>query len=57
MLAGTNKKSAHAEGRALDIHLNVNHPDEKLIADSLYRIFIEAAYQTGIDNVIYLEAK
>ncbi len=24
-IAGTNKKSAHAEGRALDIHLNV-HP-------------------------------
>jgi flagellar protein FlgJ len=52
-VAGTNKKSAHAEGRALDIHLNVNRPDEKLIADKLYRIFIEAAYQTGIDNVIW----
>ena len=52
-VAGTNKKSAHAEGRALDIHLNVNRPDEKLIADNLYRIFVEAAYQTGIDNVIW----
>jgi flagellar protein FlgJ len=52
-VAGTNKKSAHAEGRALDIHLNVSRPDEKLIADNLYRIFIEAANQTGIDNVIW----
>ncbi len=52
-VAGTNKKSAHAEGRALDIHLNVHHPDEKLIADRLYRIFIEAAYETGVDNVIW----
>ena len=52
-VAGTNKKSAHAEGRALDIHLSVNRPDEKLIADNLYRIFIEAAYETGIDNVIW----
>ena len=52
-VAGTNKKSAHAEGRALDIHLNVTRPDEKLIADNLYRIFIEVAYQTGIDNVIW----
>lgn len=52
-VAGTNKKSAHAEGRALDIHLSVSRPDEKLIADRLYRIFIEAAYQTGIDNVIW----
>ncbi|MGD0126913.1 MAG: hypothetical protein ABSF46_16260 [Terriglobia bacterium] len=52
-VAGTNKKSAHAEGRALDIHLSVHHPDEKLIADNLYRIFIEVAYETGIDNVIW----
>jgi hypothetical protein len=52
-VAGTTRKSAHAEGRALDIHLNVNRPDEKLIGDSLYRIFIEAAYETGIDNVIW----
>jgi flagellar protein FlgJ len=52
-IAGTNKKSAHAEGRALDIHLNANHPDEKLIGDNLYRIFMEVAYQTGIDNVIW----
>jgi flagellar protein FlgJ len=52
-VAGTNKKSAHAEGRALDIHLHVKHPDEKLIADRLYRIFIEVAFETGIDNVIW----
>ena len=52
-IAGTQKKSAHAEGRALDIHLRVNHPDEKLIADRLYRIFIEADHETGIDNVIW----
>ena len=52
-VAGTNKKSSHAEGRALDIHLSVSRPDEKLIADSLFRIFVEAAYETGIDNVIW----
>ena len=52
-VAGTHTKSAHAEGRALDIHLSVKHPDQKLIADDLYRIFIEAASQTGIDNVIW----
>lgn len=52
-VAGTNKKSAHAEGRALDIHLSVNQPDERLIADQLFRIFIEAADRTGIDNVIW----
>ncbi len=52
-IAGTNKKSAHAEGRALDIHLSVKRPEEKLIADRLYRIFIEAANETGIDNVIW----
>jgi hypothetical protein len=52
-MAGTNKKSAHAEGRALDVHLSVKQPDEKLIADRLFQIFIEAAYQTGIDNVIW----
>jgi flagellar protein FlgJ len=52
-VAGTTTKSAHAEGRALDIHLNVSRPDEKLIADNLYRIFIEVAYQSGIDNVIW----
>jgi flagellar protein FlgJ len=52
-VAGTNKKSSHAEGRALDIHLSVHRPDEKLIADQLYRIFVEAAHETGIDNVIW----
>ena len=28
-------------------------PDEKLIADQLFRIFIVSAYDTGIDNVIW----
>jgi hypothetical protein len=52
-IAGTSKKSAHAEGRALDIHLKVDDPEDKLIGDNLYRIFIEVADQTGIDNVIW----
>ena len=52
-VAGTNKKSAHAEGRALDIHLSVNDPAEKFIGDQLFRIFVEVARETGIDNVIW----
>ena len=52
-VAGTTKKSAHAEGRALDVHLSVKRPDEKLIGDQLFRILAEAAHQTGIDNVIW----
>lgn len=52
-IAGTSVRSAHAEGRALDIHLSVNRPEEKLVGDQLFHALIEAARQTGIDNVIW----
>jgi hypothetical protein len=52
-IRGTNIPSAHAEGRAIDIHLRACKPNEKLVGDLLFRVLIESAYQTGIDNVIW----
>jgi hypothetical protein len=52
-VAGTKKKSSHAEGRAIDIHLNANKPNDRLVGDELFRVLIDAAHATGIDNVIW----
>lgn len=52
-VAGTNKPSAHAEGRALDIGLLVSNPDEKVIGDQLFDAFIETGPTIGLDHVIW----
>jgi hypothetical protein len=52
-VAGTNTPSAHAEGRALDIGLLVSRPNEKLIGDQLFKIFIETSDELGLDHVIW----
>ena len=52
-IAGTNTKSAHSEGRALDIHLNANDPSQRQIGDRLFSILMVVASETGIDNVIW----
>jgi hypothetical protein len=50
---GTNVKSAHAEGRALDIGVSANRPGERLIGDLLFKALIASAAKSGIDNVIW----
>lgn len=52
-VAGTSKKSSHAEGRALDIHLNVLVHDQKILGDQLFKVLIRKASVMGIDNVIW----
>lgn len=50
---GTSKKSAHAEGRALDVGLCASDPGERMLGDQLFLLIIKTAYQAGIDNVIW----
>jgi Extensin-like protein C-terminus len=52
-IKGTNTKSAHAQGRALDIGLNAPRPAERVIGDALFHALIRAAHNSGIDNVIW----
>jgi len=52
-IKGTSVRSAHAEGRALDIGLRANHPGERFVGDQLFRALIESAPKSGIDNVIW----
>ena len=52
-IKGTNIRSAHAEGRALDIGLRANIPGEKTVGDQLFRVLIDSAPRSGIDNVIW----
>src|SRR5690349_3424340 len=52
-VAGTKKKSSHAEGRAIDIHLSVLIPEEKMLGDQLFRALIRKAAGLGIDNAIW----
>jgi hypothetical protein len=52
-VAGTKRKSSHAEGRGLDIHLSAENPDERLVGDQLFKMLIDAANVSGIDNVIW----
>jgi hypothetical protein len=55
-IKGTNNKSAHAQGRALDIGLNALRPAEKAVGDGLFHALIRAAQNSGIDNVIWNQA-
>lgn len=52
-IAGTHTPSLHAEGRALDIGLSVSRPDEKLIADELFRVFVHSAALVGFQEIIW----
>jgi hypothetical protein len=52
-IKGTTTKSAHAQGRALDIGLNAHRPQEKVVGDALFRSLIRVAHKSGIDNVIW----
>jgi hypothetical protein len=52
-IAGTHTPSLHAEGRALDIGLSVSHPDEKLIGDQLFKVFIDSATPVGFQELIW----
>jgi hypothetical protein len=52
-VAGTNTPSAHAEGRALDIGLLVSRPNEKMIGDELFKLFIKNSGELGLDHVIW----
>jgi hypothetical protein len=52
-IKGTHVRSAHAEGRALDVGLRAHIPGEKFIGDQLFRVLINSAPKSGIDNVIW----
>ena len=49
----TNKKSSHAEGRALDFHLDATDPSQKALGDRLFDAIIRKAEKIGVDNVIW----
>ena len=50
---GTEKRSSHAQGRALDVGLSVDRPGEKFLGDQLFGLLIKSASRSGIDNVIW----
>lgn len=52
-VAGTNKASYHSEGRALDIGLLVSRPNEKVIGDALFRIFVNTSSDLGLEEIIW----
>jgi hypothetical protein len=52
-VAGTTKKSSHAEGRALDFHLDATDPSQKALGDRLFDALIRKAESIGVDNVIW----
>jgi hypothetical protein len=52
-VAGTTKKSSHAEGRALDFHLDATDPSQKALGDRLFDAIINKADKIGVDNVIW----
>jgi hypothetical protein len=52
-IAGTNTKSHHAEGRALDIYLSVFIAEEKVLGDQLFSAFVDCARAMLIDEVIW----
>ena len=52
-VAGTSKKSSHAEGRALDFHLDATDPSQKALGDRLFDAIIRKAEKIGVDNVIW----
>jgi len=52
-VAGTTVKSSHAEGRAIDIHLNARDSEQLGLGDQLVLAFTRKAPPLGIDNVIW----
>jgi hypothetical protein len=52
-IAGTQTPSLHAEGRALDIGLSVTVPDEKLVGDQLFGVFVRSATLVGFQEIIW----
>lgn len=52
-ITGTATKSAHAQGRALDVGLNAHRPEEKVVGDALFHALIRVAQRSGIDNAIW----
>lgn len=52
-VAGTKKKSGHAEGRAIDLGLLAGRPSEKALGDQLFRILISTHQELGLDHVIW----
>jgi hypothetical protein len=54
-IAGTKKKSAHAEGRAIDIHLNTYLPEQLSLGNRIFEALIRKASRIGVDNVIWNE--
>lgn len=52
-VAGTQKKSAHAEGRALDIHLNAANPEHLTLGNQLFLAITRKASLIGVDNIIW----
>lgn len=50
---GTQTRSSHAEGRALDVGLRADRPGEKFLGDQLFQLLIKSASRSGIDNVIW----
>jgi hypothetical protein len=52
-VAGTNVLSHLAEGRAIDLGLLVGRPNEKLLGDRLFRIFIDNAAELEVDELIW----
>ena len=52
-IAGTNTRSLHAEGRALDIGLKVSHSTEKMIGDGLFDIFARIGGRIGLQEAIW----
>ena len=52
-IAGTNRPSLHAEGRALDIGLRVSDGTEEMIGDELFRAFVDLGSSIGLEEVIW----
>jgi len=52
-VAGTSRKSSHAEGRALDFHLDATDPSQKALGDRLFDAIIRKAESIGVDNAIW----
>ena len=52
-IKGTNIRSAHAEGRALDVGLRAQISGERFLGDQLFHALIKSARQSGIDNIIW----
>ena len=52
-VAGTNKKSSHAENRARDFHLDATDPSQRALGDRSFDAIIAKADKIGVDKVIW----